>query len=529
MKPNHLLYCALALLISCGIWQACNKSDYQNAELGSHTADFAFPLFTTELKLKDLLFNVLNDTLSGDTIIVNPDNTMTLFYSGDVAKKYASDIFASSTLQIGVVQMNDSVTSTQIPGPLGVSVRVTDMKSGTLYFTFKNSTQDTLHGYYEIPYMTKNGDTLRTSMFLLAPGQSWNSGVIDITGYRLYSPQNEFIFKYFAYKNNGERVKLQNVLYDDAVFFANLQFSYLEGNWGNQNYKLTRDTIEIDINQTSLKGNVKVENPKVTMRIFNSWGFPTRGVIKYLSFIGQNGEEIPLVSNFFQHDNDGNAYVDFAYPAWPDEVGQTKFTDIYLDNTNSNIADIFNSQPTRLIYEVDAISNATSDPNLVGFITDQSVITFQVLVELLLEGSAKEFGAEQTLNMDFSNFNSLDSANIESVEFKLVAENKTPVDIHAQIYFRDEAGNNIDSLFQNGSTKIMESAPVTNGVAAGSTRTETFIPMTAERFDRIRTEVKTAYLKAYFTTAQGGEIPVKLLADNSTTLKMGIRVKKRIE
>lgn len=529
MKPKHLLYCALISLISCGLWTACNKADYQNATLGSHTADFAFPLFSTELKLKDLLFNVLNDTLSGDTILVNPDNTMTLFYSGDVAKKYASDIFASSTLQIGVVQMTDSVTSTQIPGPLGVSVRVTDLKSGNLYFTMKNSTPDTIHGYYEIPLMVKNGEPLRTSQFLLAPGQSWNSGVIDVAGYQLHSPQNAFIFKYYAYNTAGVRVQLQNVLYDDAVFFANLQFSYLEGNWGNQNYKLTRDTIEININQTDLKGDVKVENPKVTMRILNSWGFPTRGVIKYLGFIGQHGEEIPLVSSFFQHDNNGDPYVDFAYPAWPDEVGQTKYTDIYLDNTNSNIADIFNSQPTRLIYEVDAISNANSDPNLVGFITDQSVITFQVQVELLLEGSAKNFGAEQTLDLDFNNFNSLDSANIESVEFKLVSENKTPVDIQAQIYFRDEAGNNVDSLFQDGAHKIMESAPVNNGVATDSTRTETFIPMTAARFDHIRTTAKTAYLKAYFTTAQGGEIPIKLLADNSTTLKMGIRVKKRIE
>ena len=43
--------------------------------------------------MKDLLFTTLNDTLSGDTLFVNADNTMTLFYSGDVAQKPASDIF----------------------------------------------------------------------------------------------------------------------------------------------------------------------------------------------------------------------------------------------------------------------------------------------------------------------------------------------------------------------------------------------------------------------------------------------------
>ncbi|MFN5364732.1 MAG: hypothetical protein ACK5CH_04890, partial [Bacteroidota bacterium] len=86
-----------------------------------------------------------------------------------------------------------------------------------------------------------------------------------------------------------------------------------------------------------------------------------------------------------------------------------------LDNTNSNIADIFNSQPTRLIYEVDGISNANSDPDVIGFLTDESAIRLQIRVELLLEGSVRNFGAEQTVPLDFSGMNSLDSAGIESV------------------------------------------------------------------------------------------------------------------
>lgn len=526
-KPNlYLLIC----LVACLSWVACNKSDYEDAKLGGHTADFAFPLFTTELKLKDLLVNVLNDTLSGDTIFVNPDNTMTLFYSGDVAQKPASDIFSS--LQVGVIPLNDSSVTNPIPGPSGVGVQLAILKSGTLYFSFKNTLTDSVRGFFEIPQMSKNGVVYRTTEFNLAGGQSWNSGLVDATGQQLSSPESKLTFRYFAYTPNGVRVKVPNVGgFDIAVAFANLQFSYVQGNWGNQAYQLTRDTIEIDINQTELKGDIKVKNPKVTMRIFNSWGFPTRGIIKLLSFIGQNGEEIPLNSTVFQQDGMGNNYIDFDYPSWIEgEVGQTKYTDIYLDNTNSNIADIFNSQPTRLIYEVDGVSNATSDPNLIGFITDESIISLQLRVELLLEGSAKNFGAEQTLELDFSDLESLDSSNVESVEFKLVTENGTPVDIDAQIFFRDEAENNVDSLFEGGPRKIMQAAPVNaSGIAEGVTRTETFIPMDAARFDRIRTSTKTSFLKAYFTTAEGGTVPVKLLADNSTTLKMGIRVKKRIE
>jgi len=274
---------------------------------------------------------------------------------------------------------------------------------------------------------------------------------------------------------------------------------------------------------------LKIKDPKVTMRISNSWGFPTRGQIKYLSFIGQNGEEIPLVSSGV-FEQDSFSYKDFNYPAWIlGEVGQTKFTDITLDGTNSNIADIFNSQPTRLIYEVDGISNALLDPDLIGFITDKSKIALQLRVELVLEGSVRNFGAEQTLKLDFNSFGSLDSANIESVEFKLVTENGTPISSDMQIYFRDENEQILDSLFADGFRTVIRSAPInSDGITTGITRTEEFIPMTAAQFEKIRLS-KDAFLKTAFTTANNGETFVKLLATDKITIKMGIKVKKRFQ
>jgi hypothetical protein len=263
------------------------------------------------------------------------------------------------------------------------------------------------------------------------------------------------------------------------------------------------------------------------MRISNSWGFPTRGQIKYLSFIGQNGEEIPLTGTIFEKDS--FEYVDFNYPSWAlGEVGQTKFTDVVLDETNSNIADIFNSQPTRLIYEVDGISNALRDPNLIGFITDESNIKLQMRVEMVLEGSVRNFGAEQTMSLDFGQFGSLESEGIEDVEFKIVTENGTPISSSMQIYFRDENETYIDSLFTGGARDIIRSAPVNGqGTSAGTTRTEEFVPMTAARFDRIRS-AKDAFLKTYFTTANNGETFVKLLATDKIVVKMGVKVRKKI-
>jgi len=520
---------SLLLVLGVAAWQGCKKSDFENAALGDHTAEFAFPLFTTDVKLKDLLLNILNDTLSGDTIFINPDNTMTLFYSGDVAEKPATDIF--KFLESGIVPLSSDTVVNPIQAPNGVSITQATLKGGEISFIFSNPTMDTIKGNFGIPEMTLNGVGFNHP-FLLAPGeQNKVFGPFNMNGYELNSASYTITFAYAAYLPNGTKIKIPlqpNGFPNAFVVFLNLKFKYVQGYWGYQLYELTRDTIEIDINQTDLRGDIKIKSPKVTMRVRNSWGFPTRGIIKYLSFIGQNGEELQLTGTAFQNDGT-NDYADFDYPSYiAGEVGQEKITDFVLDETNSNIADIFNLQPVRLVYEIDGVSNALLDPDLIGFMTDESVLGLQMRVQLLLEGSAKNFGAEQTLNLDFGEFGSLDSANIESVEFKLVTENGTPVDIDAQIYFWDAAGNTVDSLFDGGGQKIMNAAPISAiGTADGTTRTETFITMTAARFDKIRT-TKTAVLKAYFTTAQGGTVPVKLLADNTAVVKMGIKVRKRL-
>jgi len=507
---------------------ACSKTDFDKLELEDHSSEFAFPLFSTTLRLDDLMFRILNDTLSGDTIFVNPDNTMTLFYTGNVAEKPASDIF--NFLKEGIVPLNDTTFTFPFDSPDSVSIKRANIKKGTIGLVVFNSTGETLTINFVIPQMTKNGVGFRETFIVPShPTDAYTTPRIDLTGYLLQSETNELTFKYEAYRPNGDRIKLPPTAFGlpgVVAGFQELEFSYLQGYWGYSTYELTRDVIEIDINQTQLDGNVKVKNPRVTMRIANSWGFPTRGVIRYLSFIGQNGEELELKSTAFQ--TDSFDYVDFDYPKFGlGEIGQTKFTDITLNETNSNIAEIFNLQPVKLVYEVDGIANAQKDPSIVGFLTDSSTISLSMRVELLLEGSAQNFGAEQTLDLDFGEYSSLDTSKIESVEFKLVAENSTPISTALQLYFRDENGNNIDSLFTGEARLIMEAAAVNSeGVSIETKRTENFINMDAARFERIR-QAKTAFLKTAFTTTQNGEIPVKLLATNQTTVKMGIKVKTR--
>jgi hypothetical protein len=526
---RHHSYMKKLLLLCIGLWAfvACTKDDLKNPGIAPHDADFAFPLFSTQIGLDDLLYKVLNENLPGDTLLINPDNTMTLFYSGDVAKKPASEIF-SDLAGLPGIPMTDTLLVAPFNTFNGVKITNAKLKKGRFAITlpfgyFSPSTP--VSCTVRIPEMSSNGVPFKYEFSIAGPGQPYTSPIIDVSGYDLFSAENKIQYVYDARKPNGERVFLE-IFGQPAMLvqFDTIEFAYAQGYWGYQEYPLTLDTIEIDINQTDLDGNVQVRNPKVRMRISNSWGFPTRGVLKQMIFVGQDGNKYPLVNTAFP-DN----YVDFGYPSYAaGEVGQTKYTDIYLDETNSNIGEIFNKQPTQLIYEVAGISNALNDTTIIGFITDKSEISLNLQVELLLEGLAKNFSAEQNFDLDFGGFDDLDSNDVKDVEFKLVTENATPVSTSLQIYFQDEAGSNIDSLFESGPRDIIRSAPVdATGLVNGSTRTENFIPMSNARFARVR-NAKKAFMKTSFTTANNGETFVKLLSTNQATVKMGVRLKKKV-
>jgi hypothetical protein len=500
---------------------ACKKADFNDVDFAEHSSEFAFPLFNTAITIQDLLTQVLNEAIEGDTLVVNSDNTLTLIYNGDVAAKPATDIFKD--LLNGTIPLVDTFFQAPFAAPTGVKIYETLLKSGTMRLGVLNTTSEMLTVTMSIPQMTKDGQVFSITVTAW-PGIPTASPQVPVAGYLLQSDSNKLEFRYEAIRPNGERIELpepQPGVPAAAVAFENIEFSYIEGYWEQQVYPLTRDTIEIDINQTDLNGQVTIKNPVVTFRVGNSWGFETRGLIKYLSFLTEDGTEYPLTSTAFNNDS-----IDFAFPD-TSEVGQTKITEVVLDELNSNIGQIFNAQPVQLIYEVCGIANPGNDTTRIGFITDSSLITLGVRVELLLEGSAKDFAADQTLDLDFGDYSDLDTAKIQSVEFKLVTENTMPITANLQLYFLDTSDVIIDSLFTGGAQPLIRAAAVdANGVSQGVERTEHLIPMDIARFNRVRRADK-AKLETSFTTSDGGTVPVKLLANNQAVVKMGLKVKTR--
>jgi hypothetical protein len=526
MQNSSKLLLVIPMLF-LSIW-ACRKTDLPEAQLAPHEAEYAFPLFNTELKISDLVQNIIQSDTPNDTIIVNQDQTITLIYAADVVEEKATDIFAF--FQDGYVPVADTLFFIPLQAPTGITINEAQLSGGDLYLGFRNVSGETLSIRFWIPQLTRNGQMYDTTLTVPpAPFLPVYYGPIPMQGWELTSTDNSMLLRYYAKRtSNGAWFNLNDNGIPGAVLgFQNLTFSFLRGNWGKVEYPLTTDAIDIDINQTNLQGDVRVKNPRITMSLINSFGFPTRGIVKYVRFIGRNGEVIPLESTVIMPGTETG--IDFAYPSFEaGEVGQAKVTTFYFDDTNSNIEDIFAAQPTRMEYEVAGLANATSEP-IIGFITDSSSVRLNVRVELLLEGQMRDFAANQTVDLDFSDLGSgaIGSTTFTEAEFKLVTENTIPLANDMQIYFQDAAGAVVDSLFANGPQTVIAAAPVdpATGLVTDSARKETFIPMTADRFTRLRDQAKKTYFTTRFTTSNDGTIPVKILNNQTTQVRMGVRLK----
>jgi hypothetical protein len=513
-KSSHILLFSIFCLL--GIYSvSCLKLDDETEIIGSD-AEYAFPLFSSQFTIDDLLSKTLNDTLPGDTLLIAPDGSITLIYSGDVTEVKATNLYKFLEQPFGgPIPLLDTLFYVPFDAPPNVDIYKARLKQGTILCAGINNFNEQITGSIQVPQLKKNGVSYRYDFVSPANG-NLVSLQEDLTGYELVSTNDSLFFRYEAYLPNGDRVKLTTL----GILINDVKFSYLEGYWGNEAFPIDRDTIEIDINQTNFtNGDIKIKDPRVTVTISNSFGFPARGHIKALQFKGRDGIFYPLVS-----DTITSGGIDFDYPKLQlGEVGQVRNTVFKFDKTNSNIDVIFNAQPVAMDYDVEGIANVMLNPNLIGFLTDSSFIKFNVKVELPLEGSVRNFGADNDVAVDFGDQSGTSASDIASAEFKLVTENGMPVGATGQIYFLDSQDMIIDSLF-SALTPILKPAPVdANGVPTQIAKYEQLIPISGDQFVHIR-NAKKARIRTVIETSGNGGQNVKVLSKQKTDIRMGLKI-----
>ena len=503
---KHFLY--LVFLGILFLAQACQTPN--DVSIEKSQVEVALPLFHAEISIADMLKN----TKDSNAVKVYNDNKISLTYTGEVVKKTSEDILGT----IPEDKIPIILPMMDVPLDLlnGVEINEANIKSGFIHYKFTNSTaSENVTVNFTMPQLIKNGQAFTTQVTIPYSNSlpTFFEDSIDLTGYSLDLSAKILSLHHTAVSQSGQTVvlfpgtTLQDP--DSYVQLSNVVFDYVEGHWNTVDQDFEEQTIEIDFFENNfVNGEIYFDDPKVNFTILSSFGLPVRTKLNYFRIVEKDSSTTDMVSQML---TDG---IDFNYPAL-NEVGETKETTFSFNKGNSNIAEILNTNPIRIEYDIDVTVNPDNLSNSIGFATDSSNFTMLARAELPLIGRVNQFILKKEFDIDFS-----DQEAKEAV-FKIASDNEVPLEVGIQLYFLDANGITLDSLHNNNYAVILEAADYPG---PSSKHAENEFPIDLDKWNRIK-NAKKIRVKGNYTSSNNGQQIVTFLANQKTNLKVGMKLK----
>jgi hypothetical protein len=489
------------------VLSACvDLNNIEDIELVHSDAEYAIPLINSDITLE----SVMTYNLDNASVTYDEEGLAIVHYSADIIKKQANEIFKTIIFP-EPLPFPDTVLQIRFDQEGDYNVEKGTIRGDSIRFGFTNTYEEVINVTAGIREASKNGEFFKHS-FQIDPGESMVSMLYSLRGYDFISPNNHLSFYYDARTTDNQRVQLENAFFE----FTYLVFDFIQGYLGKNVQDLSNNDIEVNIFDLWASGLLEFENPKIKVRLDNSFGFPVKAIINYITITNLAGEQIDLESTLFDDD------IIFDYPDL-DEIGEIKSSEFIFDKNNSNFGSAFNQKVTKVSFDVDALANPDEDENLIGFYTFDSYYLLNVTVELPMRFKAKDFLLFDILTME-SLPDEIDL--FETIEFKTFIKNKFAVDINAQFYFLDEAETVLDSLFIDGERSFPAGTVNNDGTVTPDPESDQpiFIEYDKERIDKFKTATKIAP-QIRFSTEFDPDQWINITREQSLELKIGAKFK----
>lgn len=524
-------------------YTSCIKDNFDLDKLDkeiSYDGSFAFPAVWGDIGLLDALERFDKDGIIG----INEDGYLSLFYFANLRSEEIQDIIFLPEQHVegiitapdfdfsGFNSPGDSVhASSQFIVPFDVFNEDAELerillKSGDLDISSLSSFEHSAKLYLTFPSITKNGQAF-SKTFTFAHSGDAVSASIDFSGYNIdltQTPQgfNEIpvifavsLFHSGSSNNSGTlefSAKLKNLKYDIIKGFFGINSLIFEG-----------DQIDITIfktDQFTIEA-YRFEDPKFKVRYRNSFGLPCAFYFSLLTINSALDEEDYEMIHYEQ-----GIPMDSSNPymiSYPTNVGTTAKDSLIVDRHNSNIADILEKRPQWLQFMAHANTNPKGATRN-NFITSESVLELEVLVELPLWGYIYNFYRHDTIKFDMSDI--YDEWNpIYRALARIDIQNGLPIEAFGQVYFADADYKILDSVFYTYEERLLAPANVdANGKVLNFERKVTKIELDHKRLEKIK---PTKYLiiggQANTTNAVNQE-PVRIYDDYRIIFDLGFEV-----
>ncbi len=496
-----------ALLAGCMIYTSCD--DLQ--EIGdiddiAIEAEYALPIFDTQLSIAQL-FDESDD--SNSFLDIDAEGNMTILFDTEGPSMTFSEVADLSTtipFEVTAEGFKVNMTSNQAFQPTKIK-----LKQGKVNFALASSMQSNVDVMMSIPELMSDGVMFTKAVQLVyQDGQQMTMeiGPIDLSGYSLdISANHEFTVMYAATNASG------TVSLDAATgSISDLGYEVIEGTWANESFTLPTETIEIGLYDNWESATLTFADPKVRIDVNTNLGFPSTFTFDALSGTTVEQQMTNMTGAVI-----GAGHI-LTYPTL-EQIGESKVTSIYVNNTNSNIADFFNSEMSSVDIDLSMQTNPNA-PSQVGFITDEAAFTSQVFVELPVYGTAKDFALQDDFEADLE-----DVENIKEVEITVTIDNGLPVELDLQVYFKDQSDNVFDSLFVDNTVLIESAAVDVNGEVTSSAVNTLIQDLDEVRAANIFNNTKRIAVRGIISTANDGNTAVRLNANQSMSINVSGIVK----
>ena len=406
------------------------------------------------------------------------------------------------------------------------------LKSGILNITTQSTFKHSAKLYVNFPSVTKNGVPFQKVFTYVAGGGYSSSLNNDYSGYKVDMTQTaanfneipievKFTLFWSGTTDNSGALSFQTDMVDN-------KYQIMHGYFGPNQLIFQSDTLDITLfkNQDWEIEDYRFVDPKFKVYYWNSYGVPSDFFFTYLKAnsaiddieydILDYGVGLPI--------GPANPY-EVSYATVPNTV---MLDSIILNKSNSNIDVVLNKRPRWVQFEAVANTN-TAGVNHNNFVTDQSNIEVEVVMELPLWGYVYNFNSRDTADADLSDlFNAYNP--VKRALLRIDIQNGFPAEMYGQVYFVDQNYNILDSVFLINEERVLSAADVdANGRVLDYSRKVTKIEYDTERLDKIRNTKYVVYGGQANTTNAGTEQVVKIFSDYRIKFDIGFEVDLEIE
>lgn len=476
---------------------------------------------TVEGRLVATIIDLESSGSGASPVLIDTSNALVATLTArDLVVQSATAIFPSQNL---IDQ--DEETTYKMSG--GAKLKLLKIKSGKMVVTIRSSISDTTKFDYSLPGAKDAAGKPMYAAAVLPPAPPNGVTAIDrsydLTGYTLdlTGINGDLYNTYVSHltariDSTGREVSLSTA---DSVYIdyglVDIVPDYVNGYLGQQIVTVGPDEQGFDLFSKVKSGTLSLENVSVDMGIENGVGVDGRIILYDLSSVNTNkNSTVTLASSQF---------INRPLHILPatDQPLTPSFTNLHLDNSNSNIKSLIENLPDKLKYKLDVFINPNGNTrNYSDFAYYNNGLNVSLDLSVPLSLTADRLTFTDTVNFNLGSTNPEGSSAIRNGVFNLIAENGFPLKANLQVFVYDASGTLLDSLMASPH-EITAGALNNNCRIAAKTKSVIQIPVDDNKMNRIR-NAKTAVILATLSTTGSSSCNgyQKIYSDYSMDVKL---------